>query len=67
MENFARTRSYSFFVHQTFTVNVEIILQISEWLAKMETEKAAAEEAEKNREANAKRNAALAMLASGAS
>ena len=43
------------------------MFQISEWLTKMETEKAAAEEAEKNREANAKRNAALAMLAGGAS
>ena len=47
------------------TLGLEIA-QVGVWLEKVEKEKAAAEEVEKTRRANARRDAALAMLASGA-
>ena len=43
-----------------------LFFQISMWIEKVETEKLAAEELEKDRRANARRDAALAMLAGGA-
>jgi len=55
------------FVAMNMVETKDVTDRVGVWLEKVEKEKAAAEEMDKARRANARRDAALAMLASGAS